>query len=304
VVTQSSNANIADWGLEFDERMGSVVAVRWASLTAGTEVGVVADGALVTITDNVGLPSAVGIAKRSITEDACVTRFAAVPTTQRVQVAEGLVERHEPVAGVDEAGICNARRAVVPIRALETLVADAVDVLVAPIADGIVSGVTAGSKESLSQQAMVGILGHKAKGMLRVVAMLHPYMAPNTQVVIVTCVASDKLVVRQLDDAGIAGAGRHGNLLLFGGHESGLGLRELWLGCNGLCDAVGHLAILHETFDEPVVIASTEDSCVDTTPAQIEVTVIARAAMIVLVGNGSTAIVAIDSENAHDMQWW
>jgi hypothetical protein len=77
MITQSSNADIADWGLEFDERVGSVVSIRWASLTAGTEVGVVAYGALVAVTLDVGLNSVVRVAERTITVDAVVAGLAA-----------------------------------------------------------------------------------------------------------------------------------------------------------------------------------------------------------------------------------
>jgi hypothetical protein len=77
MVTQSSNADIADWGLEFDKRVSAVVAVRWASLAAGTEVGVVADGALVAVTLDIGLHSVVGVAQRTITVDAVVAGLAA-----------------------------------------------------------------------------------------------------------------------------------------------------------------------------------------------------------------------------------
>jgi hypothetical protein len=78
MVAQSSNADIADRGLEFDERVGSVVTVGWAGLTAGTEVGVVADCALVAVTLNISLDSVVGVAKRTITVDAVVASLAAV----------------------------------------------------------------------------------------------------------------------------------------------------------------------------------------------------------------------------------
>jgi hypothetical protein len=77
MITQSSNADIADWGLEFDERVGSVVAVRWASLTAGTEVGVVAYGALEAVSLDVGLDSVVGVAERTITVDSVMAGLAA-----------------------------------------------------------------------------------------------------------------------------------------------------------------------------------------------------------------------------------
>lgn len=53
------------------------MAVRWASLTAGTEIGIVAYGALVAVTLDVGLNSVVGVAERTITVDAVVAGLAA-----------------------------------------------------------------------------------------------------------------------------------------------------------------------------------------------------------------------------------
>jgi len=207
------------------------------------------------------------------------------------------------VAGVNEAGVCNASRAVVPIWAVEALVADTIDVLVTTIADGIVGGVAARSKESLSQQAMVGFFGNEAEGMLRVMAVFHLYMALDAKVVIITSSASDKVILSQLRNAGIAGTGRYSNLLLFWSNKSSLGLGELWFWCNCLSCAVDNLAILHKTLDKPVVLATAEEPCINTCWAQIEVTTIASAAVIVFIWNSFVAVVAINGENAESGRW-
>jgi hypothetical protein len=78
MITQSSNADVADWGLELDQRVSSVVAVGWAGLTVGTEVGVVADGALVAVTLDESLVPVLGVAKGTVTVDAVVAGLAAV----------------------------------------------------------------------------------------------------------------------------------------------------------------------------------------------------------------------------------
>lgn len=78
MITQSSDADITDRSLEFDKRMGSVVRVRWAGLAASTEVGIVADSALVTISLDIGLDTIGRVAKWPVTIDAVVTSFVAV----------------------------------------------------------------------------------------------------------------------------------------------------------------------------------------------------------------------------------
>jgi len=304
VVTKSGDTNVADRCLELDEGVSLVVWVRWAGLAATTEVGVMADSALVAITSDVSLhTTAIGGAKRSITEDTGVTGLRGVLTTQGVEVTDRLVEWDKSVAGVNEAGVCNASRAVVPIWAVEALVADTIDVLVTTIADGIMGGVAARSKESLSQQAMVGFFGNEAEGMLRVMAVFHLYMALDAKVVIITSSASDKVILSQLRNAGIAGTGRYSNLLLFWSNKSSLGLGELWFWCNCLSCAVDNLAILHKTLDKPVVLATAEEPCINTCWAQIEVTTIASAAVIVFIWNSFVAVVAINGENAESGRW-
>ena len=88
------------------------------------------------------------------------------------------------MAGVDEASIGVACRAEVPIRAIEALVADTVDVLVTTITDGIVSSVSARGKKSVGNQVEGSILNSWLEGMLWVESMLQADMAGNAQVVV------------------------------------------------------------------------------------------------------------------------
>jgi hypothetical protein len=59
-----------------------------------------------------------------------VTGLAGESSGQRCTIAEGLVEWHESVAGVNEVGIRNASCTEVPIRAVKALVADTINVLI------------------------------------------------------------------------------------------------------------------------------------------------------------------------------
>ena len=76
MITQSSNADITDGSLELDKRVSLVVRVRWASFTAGTEVSVVADSALVAVSLDVAM-MAISVAEWSVAVDAVVARLAA-----------------------------------------------------------------------------------------------------------------------------------------------------------------------------------------------------------------------------------
>jgi hypothetical protein len=78
MVTQSSNADIANWGLEFDERMCAIMWVRRAGLAACAEISVFADSTLVTITLDVAWCSIARIAKRSVTVDTAMACLVAV----------------------------------------------------------------------------------------------------------------------------------------------------------------------------------------------------------------------------------
>lgn len=103
--------------------MGAVVAVRGDCLAVGTEIRVMADCALVPNTLDVRLALLV-LAERSIAVDAIVADDRGAGFWQ------GFVDGNEAMLRVDELGALDASGAVVPVRAVEALVADAVDELV------------------------------------------------------------------------------------------------------------------------------------------------------------------------------
>jgi hypothetical protein len=173
VITQSSDRDVANRSLELDERVRSVVWVRGASLAAGTEVSIVADSALVTVSLDERLSAVARVAKWPVTVYAMVASLVDEGTGQRCMIVKRFIDRHKSVTGVDEAGVGNASRAVIPVRAVETLVANTENGLVTSITDSIVTDVAARSKESLSNAIKVNILNSWKEGMLRVVAMFH-----------------------------------------------------------------------------------------------------------------------------------
>ena len=108
MITQSGNVNIADWGFELDQRMCSVVWIGGASLAIGTEIGIVADSALVSVALNICLSTIALAAERTITIDAVVASLVAVGSRQCNHVVERLVDGDKPVAWMDKAGVDNA----------------------------------------------------------------------------------------------------------------------------------------------------------------------------------------------------
>lgn len=108
MISKSSDANVADWSLELNQRMSSVVWVCRASLAAGTEVGIMADSALVSITLNICLSTIDFAAERTITIDAVMTSLAAVRSRQGNNIVERFVDGNKSVARMDEARVDNA----------------------------------------------------------------------------------------------------------------------------------------------------------------------------------------------------
>jgi hypothetical protein len=91
-------------------------------------------------------------------------------------------------------------------------------------------------------------------------------------------------------------------LLLLNKSGLGFGSNRLW--CNNFSCAVDDLAILDKTLDHPVIISTTEVSIVHTALAKVKVTFITSAAMIMLIRNRLTALVAVDREYADRWGSW
>jgi hypothetical protein len=78
MISKGRDADIANWSLELDQRMSTVVRIRRARLAAGTEVGIMADCALVPVTLDVCLSTIALVAQRAITIYAMMACFVAV----------------------------------------------------------------------------------------------------------------------------------------------------------------------------------------------------------------------------------
>lgn len=114
------DTDLADGGLELDDRVSLVVGVLGVSLAAGAEVNILADGALEADATDVG-GRVVVLADGSITAHTSVNRELLSELGGVVQ-GDGIVDGHESVLGVDSSRERNALGAQIPIRAIQALV--------------------------------------------------------------------------------------------------------------------------------------------------------------------------------------
>lgn len=83
-------------------------------------------------------------------------------------------------------------------------------------------------------------------------------------------------------------------------HKRSLRLRERRLGLrrNSLRGTRNDLPALHKTLDHPVLVTATEHTGINTSLAQIKVTVITDTAVVMLIRDSLGAVVAVDGEDA------
>lgn len=189
MISHGGNANIADRGLELDERVGPVVDIAWAGLATGTEISVVTDSALIAVAADV---QRLRRTQRPITVDTVVERSVRNATCV---VDNRLVDGHEAVAWVDELRVGNAGLAVVPVWAVEALVANTVDVLVTAITDSLVRNIASRVEKCLGEGLQFGVCRRWCKRMLWVVAMLNLVVAWDAEIKVITVHASDETVL-------------------------------------------------------------------------------------------------------------
>jgi hypothetical protein len=155
-------------GLEFDEGMGLVVLIGRASLTVCAEIKIVADRTLVAHAPDVGgIVLGVG-AQGSI---AANTHMHGLSKCIGMNVCERLIDRRKAVVSVDKGSVENAVGAVIPVWAVQALVADASDVLIAAVANSMVSLVAAGAHFDSNVIWHLSTCNSSSKGMLGVVTV-------------------------------------------------------------------------------------------------------------------------------------
>jgi hypothetical protein len=136
-----------------------------------------ADGTLVAIASN---PSRVSLAEGPVAVDTLVDLGA--PTG----IWDGLINGSESMSGMGDSRVFDAIGAVVPVGAVQALVANPVDILVTSIAKSKMAHVAAGGTEQLSHRIKSCFFRDGCKRVAWVVAMLQADVARNTKVVVFT----------------------------------------------------------------------------------------------------------------------
>ena len=120
ILPNSRNRNIADWSLELDQWVSAIVRKLGQSLATSAKVRIVAYGTFVTNSSNVCV---LLDAKRTIAKDSTMvlldTRF----------LRDWLVERNKTMARMILMCRFDTLRAIVPVRAVHTLMTNAIDIL-------------------------------------------------------------------------------------------------------------------------------------------------------------------------------
>jgi len=144
VLAHRSNADIADWSLEFDQWMRPIVMIARVGLAVAAEVRVVANSTLEPNARNVVV---LVLAQWTVAVNTNVSRV------RQVWFRNGIVECSEAMIWVLVASSLDALRAEIPIGADQTLVSDTKDILITAIANGRMSHIAAGSTQSFSSRA-------------------------------------------------------------------------------------------------------------------------------------------------------
>lgn len=165
-----------------------VVPVRRMSLAVGAKVRVVAHGALEADTFNVRLVLLI-LAKRTIAVDAKVAVDTSWGFSQR------FVDGNKAVSRVNVFGALDTLCAEIPVGAVQALVADAVDELLASIADRRVTNIAASIAKEVAQSWHCCVRSCSLEGMTRMMAVLVVNMALHAQVVVITRGACNKHVL-------------------------------------------------------------------------------------------------------------
>lgn len=300
MVAKGGNIAIAHRGLELDHRMRLVVWIGGITLAAGAEIGIVADGTFEAIASDVALTPII-VAKRSIAIDAVVTRFAMKDTSETGKVTQSLINRHKSMLRMNGICVWETCRTEIPIRAVQALVADSIDVLVTSVTNGVVAHISARRQQRLGDRREMSAINGGHEWVSRIMAVKIIHMAGHAHVVIGALNTRDEMLLSEFCEARVASACIE--LIFFRllcvGSYSFLGLRVCArLRWNRLRDAVEDLSILDISLDEPVIVPITHRTSSDTRLAQVVIAMVTRTAVVVSIRNRIIAIVAVNVKDA------
>ena len=137
-----------------------------------------AHGALIAHTCDVGLVCLVA-AQWTIAVD------AEVADDWCLSIRNRSVDGCKAVTRVDDASSLDAVAAVIPIWAVQALMAHTIDLLVTPIADSIVAYITARGEQGLGGEGQDGLLGRWLEAVGRMMAMLVTSVASDAQIKVI-----------------------------------------------------------------------------------------------------------------------
>ena len=170
------------------------------SLAIGTEVGVLADGALVSSANDVAWLGFI-FALRTI---AVNTNMALLNGRW---LRQWLVNRYESMT-MGATAVLDTGSTEIKVWAIQTLVADAENCLLTAVADSSMALATAGNAHVAGAFGNDHIFGDRGKGVSRMVSVFAFKNARNTKIVVFALGTRDKDLLWQNSDAGIAGPTR------------------------------------------------------------------------------------------------
>lgn len=165
------------------------MAVAWDSFTVATEVGVMTNGTLVPDTRNV---LTFILAKRTVAVDANVA------SVSHVWLRDGIVDGGKTVSWMDMPSALDTVGTKIPIRAVETLVTYAEDCLVTSITNRGMTNITTWGAEKLCGRCHQGFSSRRHECVAWMVTVLVILVAGHAQVVILTVLTGDEVVLGEL----------------------------------------------------------------------------------------------------------
>lgn len=205
VLNRSRDVDMTHRCLELDEGVGLVVIVGWASLAVGAEVGIVAYSALVPVSRDVWKGGgARRRAQRAIAADAIMSRTVQCADSSAAGRLQLLVDGHKAMVWVDEWGVGNASGAIIPVGTIEALVADALDLFIAAVANGVVGLAATWVQSARHFILQPGSLNSWDEAVLGMMAMAVLGKARSAEIKVLACGAVDKVRLGELLDTAVA----------------------------------------------------------------------------------------------------
>jgi len=202
-------ADVANRSLELYQGMRVVMLVCWERLAVGAEVGVMTHGAFVTNTLDI-LQDIPVLAERAIAVDTVVAGARAPG------LGQGLINGHEAVSRVGRLDVNDAFSTVIPIGAVQALVACPIDELFAAIANSGMTHVPTSVAEDTCKSGKNSLRGGGLEGMARMMTVIVKNVALHAEVIVVACDASDAILDRKDFNATVASHELINNGLLYG----------------------------------------------------------------------------------------